>query len=224
SLANAELRLRRADARQAFSIAQVPLVARMAVDEALSRGDRDETEARASLGRIDFDEVAARAALLDHDEIGKALLAPIALADPSHHAMPPHQGAALPGDTLVNDEAARQVALGKVDRSAVSPEAAVEADVRLGRTPPLLDRGDARHRLLACAFGSDSPQIQPNCDALAKHVAPFGAHDTLVAVSLAELALRAGRVGPGAEKNLVAVDPSDPLVLRVAKNLGPAHR
>ena len=224
SLADAELRLRRADARQTFSISHAPLVARMALDEALLRGAREDVEARASLGRIDVDEIASRAALLDRDEIGKAFVAPVIAADPSHRATPRPLDAALPGDTLVNDEAARQVALGKVDRSAVSEEAAIEADVRLGRTPPALDHADARHRLLACAFSSDSPQIPANCEALAKHVAPFGTHDTLVAVSLAELALRAGRVKEGAEKNLVAIDPSDPLVLRVAKNLGPSRR
>jgi len=59
------------------------VVARLAVDEALARGDEVKARARATRGHVDLAEVAARAALLDRREIAASLVATVSDADPS---------------------------------------------------------------------------------------------------------------------------------------------
>jgi hypothetical protein len=59
-----------------------PTVARLAVDEALVRGDRAVALARATRGHVALAEVAARALLLDKKEIAGAIAASVADADP----------------------------------------------------------------------------------------------------------------------------------------------
>lgn len=57
-------------------------VARLAVDEALVRGDRAVALARATRGHVPLAEVAARALLLDKKEIAASIAASVADADP----------------------------------------------------------------------------------------------------------------------------------------------
>lgn len=59
-----------------------PLVARLAVDEALFRGDRAVAVARATRGHIALAEVAARAMLLDKRELAASIAAFVTDADP----------------------------------------------------------------------------------------------------------------------------------------------
>jgi tetratricopeptide (TPR) repeat protein len=59
-----------------------PTVARLAVDEALLRGDRAVALARATRGHVSLAEVAARALLLDKKEIATSVAASVADADP----------------------------------------------------------------------------------------------------------------------------------------------
>lgn len=57
-------------------------VARLAVDEALARGDRDTALARATRGHVALAEVAARALLLDERDLAAAIASSVADADP----------------------------------------------------------------------------------------------------------------------------------------------
>ena len=57
-------------------------VARLAVDEALLRGDRAVALTRATRGHVSLAEVAARAVLLDQKELGASIAASVADADP----------------------------------------------------------------------------------------------------------------------------------------------
>ena len=57
-------------------------VARLAVDEALARGDRLTALARATRGHVPLAEVAARALLLEHPDIATAIVTTVADADP----------------------------------------------------------------------------------------------------------------------------------------------
>ena len=57
-------------------------VARLAVDEALERGDKPATLARATRGHVPLSEVAARALLLDHKDLALAIASSVADADP----------------------------------------------------------------------------------------------------------------------------------------------
>jgi hypothetical protein len=59
-----------------------PAVARLAVDEALVRGDRAVALARATRGHVSLAEVAARALLLDKKDIAAAIASSVADADP----------------------------------------------------------------------------------------------------------------------------------------------
>jgi hypothetical protein len=59
-----------------------PTVARLAVDEALVRGDRAVALARATRGHVSLAEVAARALVLDKKEIAGAIATSVADADP----------------------------------------------------------------------------------------------------------------------------------------------
>ena len=58
-------------------------VARLAVDDALARGDREAALARATRGRVPVAEVAARALLLDKKDLANALAKEVTDADPS---------------------------------------------------------------------------------------------------------------------------------------------
>jgi hypothetical protein len=60
-----------------------PTVARLAVDEALARGDRKTALARATRGHVALAEVAARALLLDQREIAGSIASTLAKADPT---------------------------------------------------------------------------------------------------------------------------------------------
>jgi hypothetical protein len=57
-------------------------VARLAVDEALARGDRDAALARATRGHVALAEVAARALVLDKRDLASAIASSVADADP----------------------------------------------------------------------------------------------------------------------------------------------
>jgi DNA-binding transcriptional regulator YdaS (Cro superfamily) len=57
-------------------------VARLAVDEALARGDRAVALARATRGHVSLAEVAARALVLDRGEIAGGVAAAVTAADP----------------------------------------------------------------------------------------------------------------------------------------------
>ena len=57
-------------------------VARLAVDEALARGDRKTALARATRGHVSLAEVAARALLLEQKEIAGAIAGTVVDADP----------------------------------------------------------------------------------------------------------------------------------------------
>ncbi len=59
-----------------------PTVARLAVDEALSRGDKNAALARATRGHVPLAEVAARALLLDRRDIAVSVATSLASADP----------------------------------------------------------------------------------------------------------------------------------------------
>jgi len=60
-----------------------PLVARLAVDEAIGRRDVDAVRARASRARLALDEAAARALLAGKGELARQLASPVVHADPS---------------------------------------------------------------------------------------------------------------------------------------------
>lgn len=59
-----------------------PTVARLAVDEALARGDRPGALARATRGHVSLAEVAARALLLEQKDIAASVANAVAAADP----------------------------------------------------------------------------------------------------------------------------------------------
>jgi hypothetical protein len=61
---------------------RVATVARLAVDEALARGDRKAALARATRGHVSLPEVAARALLLDRKELAASIAGSVADADP----------------------------------------------------------------------------------------------------------------------------------------------
>ncbi|HSO40943.1 MAG TPA: hypothetical protein VLT33_50800 [Labilithrix sp.] len=58
-------------------------VARLAVDEALARGDRATALARATRGHVPLAEVAARALLLDHRDVALVIASTVTDADPT---------------------------------------------------------------------------------------------------------------------------------------------
>jgi tetratricopeptide (TPR) repeat protein len=57
-------------------------VARLAIDEALARGDEDAAKARATRGHVDLAEVAARALLLERRDVATSIGHTVAGADP----------------------------------------------------------------------------------------------------------------------------------------------
>jgi hypothetical protein len=62
--------------------AAIPLVARLAVDEALARHDADAARRRATSAHLGLDVVAGRALLLGDAELARDLAEPLVLADP----------------------------------------------------------------------------------------------------------------------------------------------
>jgi hypothetical protein len=92
----------------ASAAASVPLVARLAVDDAIVRDQLDVLVARASAAHLSRAEVGARALLLGRGALARTLAAPVVLADPSDAAArivvsvatgaepEPPRGAALP--------------------------------------------------------------------------------------------------------------------------------
>jgi hypothetical protein len=115
-------------------------VARLAVDEALVRGDRLAALARATRGHVALSEVAARALVLDQREIAKALATQVTDADPgaSGAAM---VKASLEGRTAgfahVTDQPPELCALVFADRlaTAVGTDVARQWLARITRTP-----------------------------------------------------------------------------------------
>ncbi len=63
-----------------------PTVARLAVDEALSRGDEDAAGTRATRGHVPLAEVAARALVLDRRDLALSFARLVAAADPGSSA------------------------------------------------------------------------------------------------------------------------------------------
>jgi hypothetical protein len=99
-------------------------VARLAVDEALLRGDQAAAERRATRGHVSLPEVAARAMLLERRDLADALARAVATADPSAScahmvlaALAPHGKRPTLGRP--NDEPPAACALALVDRIAV---------------------------------------------------------------------------------------------------------
>jgi len=115
-------------------------VARLAVDEALVRGDRLAALARATRGHVALAEVAARALVLDQREIASAIATQVADADPgaSGAAM---VKASLKGATAsfahVTDQPPELCALVFADRlaTAVGADVARQWLARITRTP-----------------------------------------------------------------------------------------
>jgi tetratricopeptide (TPR) repeat protein len=104
-------------------------VARLAVDEALARGDEATATARATRGRVELAEVAARAVVLERREVAARIARVVAHADPgssaAHMVLAALTGSSKshhPGDVLVKvgDEAPEICALVLADRIAES--------------------------------------------------------------------------------------------------------
>lgn len=96
-----------------------PLVARLAVDHALRRGERDKALARATTGRVGRAEIAARAALLGRTDDARVIAEDSVRAEPNDDASraiatavrsgPPSQDAPLPASS--GGESARPAAV-----------------------------------------------------------------------------------------------------------------
>ncbi len=80
-LADAQRQLDRNAARASFSIASSPIVARLAVDDAITQKNEDLARARATTGRVPLDEVAGRAALLGETNFARELASELTRAD-----------------------------------------------------------------------------------------------------------------------------------------------
>ncbi|HEX7664455.1 MAG TPA: hypothetical protein VF407_08095, partial [Polyangiaceae bacterium] len=84
ALADAQRRVGAHDAAERFTIAKAPLVARLAVDDAITNGDEAAARSRSTTGRVSLEEVAARAALLGQSAIAKNLVLAVSQSDPSN--------------------------------------------------------------------------------------------------------------------------------------------
>lgn len=134
-------------------------VARLAVDEALARGDRDRALARATRGHVPLAELAARAYVLEKKDLAAELAKRVADADPSASgaqmvkaalkSTPPAASAAAKGQAQAPDPFARVTdqppelcALVLADRMATASgvEAARVWLARIVRTP--MPKGD----------------------------------------------------------------------------------
>jgi hypothetical protein len=64
------------------SPASIPLVARLAIDEALARGDADAARRRATSAHVGLDVVGGRALFLGNSTLARDMMDPVILADP----------------------------------------------------------------------------------------------------------------------------------------------
>lgn len=122
-----------------------PTVARLAVDEALARGDKATAVARATRGHVSLPEVAARALVLDQRDIATSVAQSVADADPGSSGARMVKAAlgggsakpAVPDLAHVTDRPPEICALVLADRiaSAAGPEVAREWLARIERTP-----------------------------------------------------------------------------------------
>jgi len=125
-----------------------PIVARLAVDEALARGDRPVALARATRGHVPLAEVAARAFLLDKKDIAVAIASSVADADPGASGAgmvraaltASEPGARKPrpdGGARITDQPPELCALVFADRLATAAGAEVARQwlARITRTP-----------------------------------------------------------------------------------------
>ena len=113
---------------------RAPLAARLAVDEAIGRGNADEVRLRATRARVTLEEAAARALLAGQGDMAREIVSPVTRADPgasgARLVLAASEGRDLVGAAL---EARRQatrisgaglVAFGAAVVHAVSPEEA----------------------------------------------------------------------------------------------------
>lgn len=199
-----------------------PLAARLALDEAIARGDAGEVRARATRVRLSLEEAAARAALAAHNDLARELATDVARADSTSTGAPLVLAAtggadgrssmvgwiarthAVAGDDLVTRAAVDLAARGVLDPGALTADGAVELGVRRSTPPAESPSLDARHALLAAAF------LRPNAPAtraLAARLASARGIDPIVdAASIL--------VHPDAASSRAALDahPGDPLV------------
>lgn len=102
-----------------------PVVARLAVDEALLRDDGDAAERRATRGRVTLGELAARALLLERVALAERVARLVALADPG--ALDAHMVLGALASRGAKGEGTKDVRGLVVRSGAVAPAAAVFA-------------------------------------------------------------------------------------------------
>ena len=208
-----------------------PVVARLAVDEALARGDRHAAEARATRGHIDVVEVAARAALLGQKDLATALASDLAAADPNTGARSLdaaswvlHQGqggahaAIVPHDPLVGPAALELAARGVIPTSDLGADERVELAARRGEVPAPSIRTvdlDARHHLLYLAL-TNASEARVTFTELA--VAP----DPVIAFAGARITLADGKSSTETLSFVrrTSQASTNPLAIAAAKSLG----
>ena len=129
----------------------------------------------------------------------------------------PHEPLVL-GDALMAHAAVDLAARGVLRDELLPKDARIELAARRGETPAPVDSTiDARHRLLALVLQNPN---DPQTRALAQHLSPAAAHDPLIAVALARLALSGGtNTDLTAAFKLVALVPADPLAAAAAFDL-----
>ncbi len=131
---------------------RAPLAARLAVDEAIGRGNADEVRLRATRARVTLEEAAARALLAGQRDMAREIVSPVTRADPgasgARLVLAASEGRDLVGAAV---EARRQatsisgaglVAFGAAVVHAVSPEEARASLAALKHGP--LVAGDDR--------------------------------------------------------------------------------
>jgi hypothetical protein len=123
--------------------ASVPLVARLAVDEALMRHDRARAELRATRAHLGLDVVAGRALLMGDAGLARTLATPVVLADPG--ATGARMVLATAGFRLGDGDLIARAF--EVPRSGVSPVAA-EALLPFARMVLQMSSTDAARRML----------------------------------------------------------------------------
>jgi hypothetical protein len=134
-----------------FAIAQWPLAARLAVDDAIARGDANRVRSRATRVRVGLDEAAARALLGGRRPLARELASTMAQADPSATGARLAFAAAREGDVLgvvvesppddAPVPAAIVVAFGRALVRLSSPERARSLVARVS-TAPVVDGDD----------------------------------------------------------------------------------
>jgi hypothetical protein len=129
-----------------FDETGAPLAARLAVDEALARGDVAAARARATEARVALDEVAGRALLLGQLAAAKRIASDVASAEPGNLGARLVLAASPGGDVLGVSRSldggtagavpsAALVAFGEVLVHAVSPAAARQTLIRIAHRP-----------------------------------------------------------------------------------------